>query len=229
MSTADTSHLPFQKFSFTLIRGRQPRVLLRMSAAEEGSYELHVLKGSAANPLTQFTRIVPFEVAERLNQGLQSAGVLGWEEEYGDDPARESLRWTLSIVFKEGVFALTSKGGSSVPAGFDELLEELYRIDFPRPAQSGPSDGIRQRVLSDIGGFDYAQLAGAMEAGGLDGLDASQMVNLLSEARSNPRALQERMREEFRRMPPDQQERMLDALASSGMASRAWWERFLRG
>ena len=68
-----------------------------------------------------------------------------------------------------------------------------------------------------------------MKGSGLEGLDASEMTRLLDEARTNPYALQQRMRDEFRHMPADEQERMLDALAASGMASRAWWERFLRG
>ena len=76
---------------------------------------------------------------------------------------------------------------------------------------------------------DYAQMADLFSSGGMEGFDPSALVDLLSEARMNPSGLQGRIRDEFRQLPPDEQERMLDALASSGMASRAWWERFLRG
>jgi hypothetical protein len=61
------------------------------------------------------------------------------------------------------------------------------------------------------------------------GLDSSDMGSMLSEMHNNPAAFQQRMRDEFRHMPPDEQERMLDSLASTGIASRAWWERYLRG
>jgi hypothetical protein len=55
------------------------------------------------------------------------------------------------------------------------------------------------------------------------------VFSALEQARSDPYALQARMRDEFKHLPPDEQEKLLDALASAGGASRAWWERFLRG
>ena len=219
-------------------------------------YELHVEKGSAANPVSQFTREVPADVARRLKDALQEVGVFGWAEQYGDAEGAESKRWTLSTVFKEGVFAVVSKGGSDVPAGFDRMLEELYRLDFPRPvdakgqrARTGVGSAIGAMGMRGFGGLsagdlgaysaagsdggvDFSRLAEMMGASNLPGFDPSQMGDMLSELQSlqgNPQALQQRMRDEFRHMSPDEQNRLLDALAASGMASRAWWERFLRG
>ena len=46
---------------------------------------------------------------------------------------------------------------------------------------------------------------------------------------SDPARFQQMMRSEFAAMSAESQEGLLDMLASIGVASRAWWERFLRG
>ena len=206
MSANTVAELPFQNFSFTLVEDKLPRRFLRLKAADDALFELHVEKGSASNLVSQFTRMVPLETAQRLMKKMQEAGVLDWEETYGD-----------------------ARGGSDVPAGFDELVEELYRLDFPRAAN--PKSQVGQGMSNPLASMDvdYAQMADLFSNGGIEGFDPSTLVDLLSEARMNPSGLQGRIRDEFRQLPPDEQERMLDALASSGMASRAWWERFLRG
>jgi len=266
---------PFHSFAFTLLENRQPRTSFRMMVQEGGLYELRVQKGSAANPSSQFVRTVPVEVADRVRDALQAAGVFGWEESYGDESAPGSRRWTLSIVFQEGVFSLDSKGGSDVPVGFDVLLEELYRLDFPRPAGSrqggevqgsanangiAGGGGVRgvgsalnalglgglgsfgsmsagdlgafassgQRGTHGAGGIDFSGMGDALR-GSLSNLDSSELQDLLSQAQTNPQVFQQRMKEEFRHLTPDEQSRMLDALAATGMATREWWERFFRG
>ena len=224
-----SEQLPFHSFAFTLIDNKRPRAMLRLSASDEGFYELHVEKGSASRPASQFTRQVPVETAQRLKDALQSLGVFGWDEEYGDSRAPGSRRWRVSTIFKEGVFSVSSRGGSDVPVGFDDMLEELYRLDFPRPDQPKAAPSGIVGLPTESMGFDFGQLADLMGGDGLPGFDAASMTELLDEARSNPQALQNRMREEFRHMPREEQDRLLDALASSGMASRAWWERFFRG
>ena len=250
--------LPFHSISFTLVEDRRPRAALRLTAGDGGMYELHVEKGSAANPVSQFTREVPLEVAQRLKDALQEIGVFGWAEQYGDAEGRASRRWTLVTVFTEGVFSVSSKGGSDVPAGFGAMLEELYRLDFPRPnepkasgadAPQGVGSAIGAMGMRGIGGLsagdlgaysaagasggvDFSRLAHMMGVAGLPGFDASQMGDMLSAMQGlqgNPQALQQRMRDEFRHMSPDEQSRLLDTLAATGMASRAWWERFFRG
>ena len=264
----DEKKPPFHSFTFTLLENRQPRRLLRMTMKGGGAYELHVQKGSAANPISEFTRTVPVEVAERLCDALQAIGAFGWDESYGDVTAPGSRRWTMSVVFQEGVFSLESKGGSDVPMGFADLLEELYRLDFPRPVgASGASVGctsglkgpgypggvggigsslnasglggsgmLRGMSAGDLGayaasggdGIDFSRMADSLK-GGLGGLDAREMQELLSQAQTNPQAMQQRMKEEFRHLSPVEQNQMLDALASTGMATREWWERFFRG
>ena len=261
---SDQVSLPFQSFLFTLIEGKRPRALFRMRAVEGNLFELHVEKGSAANPISQFTRVVPLEAALRLRDNLQNAGVFSWEESYGDAPSREPRRWTMNVVFKEGVFSVASKGGSDVPSGFDQLLDELYKLDFPRPGSDGghaaPTSSGPNRMgmgaalgalgsmglggsfgglsIGDLGAYgsvgqqrdvDFSQMADLFQSGGMPGFDPSEMSGLLSEMQRNPQAIQQRMRDEFRRMSPDEQNRMLDALAASGVASREWWKRFLLG
>ena len=313
---AEQASLPFHSFAFTLIEDGRPRTALRLTAVDVGEragnggasagagvgagagagadesfgmYELHVEKGSAANPSSQFTRKVPVEVAQRLRDSLQEIGVFNWAEEYGEgadagdgagagaDAGNGGLhrRWTVTTVFKKDVFSVASKGRGVVPPGFDDMLEELYRLDFPRPKSSkgqagqGGAPGLGSIIgasgfrgagglsagdlgafssygsklgggqgfpgapfmsgLGDGSGADFSQIADALQKNGFPDFDASDMGDLLAEVGSNPQALQDRMREEFRHMSPDEQNRMLDALASTGMASRAWWERFLRG
>lgn len=229
MGDSHVEKLPFERFSFTLVEDKRPRTALRLSVGEQGMYELHVEKGSASNPISQFTRQVPSEVAQRLKDSLQGIGVFAWEESYGDSSAPGQKRWSVTTVFKEGVFSVASRGGSDTPAGFDQMLEELYRLDFPRP--NGPKAPPVQADAHSFDGMDagFAQLADLMENGGLGGADLSEMLSVLEQARSDPYALQVRLRGEFKRLPPDEQEKLLDALASAGGASRAWWERFLRG
>ena len=82
-----------------------------------------------------------------------------------------------------------------------------------------------------VGGVDFSQLSellgGAGEVPGMG--DLGDFQQMFAEMQRNPQAMQQRMKDEFRHMSPDEQNRLLDALASTGMASRAWWERFLRG
>lgn len=251
---AKQGDLPFHAFTFTLVADKRPRALFRMRAQDDGTYELHVEKGSASNPTSQFTRAVPLEVAERLRDALQGLGAFGWEESYGDASAPGSRRWSMTTVFREGVFSVSSKGGSDAPAGFDDLLEELYRLDFPRPdavkAQGAPAgQGMRLGTalnslgslgIGSMGGLSAGDMGayGAVGKGGFGDIDFSKLgdafgggdlANLFADAQGNPQALQQRLREEFRHMSPEEQNQLLDMLASSGMASRSWWERFLRG
>lgn len=229
MGDSHVEKLPFASFSFTLVEDKRPRAALRLSTSEQGMYELHVEKGSASNPVSQFTRLVPNEVAQRLKDSLQDIGVFAWEESYGDSTAPGKKRWSVTTVFKEGVFSVVSRGGSDTPAGFDQMLEELYRLDFPR--SNAPRASSVQMDSRRFDGMDasFSQMADLMKSGGLGGIDPSEMLSVLEQARSDPYALQARMREEFRCLPPDEQEKLLDALTSAGGASRAWWENFLRG
>ena len=81
-----------------------------------------------------------------------------------------------------------------------------------------------------IGDVDFSKLGelfGGGDAGDLGGM--GDMQSMFAEMQRNPQAMQQRLKDEFRHMSPDEQDRLLDMLASTGMASRAWWERFLRG
>ena len=205
--------LPFHSFAFTLIENRTPRRSLRLVAADDGLFELRVQKGSATNPSSHFERKVPLEVAEKLRDALQSIGVFNWEESYGDASAPGMRRWTVSTVFKEGVFSMESKGGSDVPPGFDEMLEELYRLDFPRPAAPKASTApVVPRSIGDLAAF--ASKEGLPGLGDLSNLD--------------PASIQGRMKEEFRHMSPAEQNQLIDMLVQMGMGTRDYWERFFR-
>ena len=221
---AEEKALPFHSFTFTLLENKRPRKSFRLVAGDEGLYELDVQQGSAANPTTRFTRKVPIEAAERLRDAMRSIGVFGWGDSYGDSVAPGSRRWSLGIVFKEGVFSLESKGGSDVPPGFDDLLEELYRMDFPRPAGARVGAAVSTPMPTSVG--DLAAFASKFDA---PGFDAAEIQRLLAQVGNSPEALASRMKDEFRHLSPDEQSQMLDALASTGLATREGWERFFRG
>ena len=201
------------------------RRVLRMKLVDGSSdYQMHVESGVGASPETVFDRTVPRSTAEQLRDKLASLDAFNWDAEYGDTSAPGTRRWNTSIVFEEGVFSVQSFGGSDVPAGFDELLEALYQLDLPRPVHIG-----NPAVEGTMGIPDLGDLAGSMPPGGFDTQLLSQMQETLSMMQSNPAQFQAQMREEFAMLPRQQQDAMLDMLASSGMASREWWERFLRG
>lgn len=190
-----TPALPFQSFTFTLVENRRPRTALSLRAQDGGAYALHVEKGSASNPTSQFTREIPVERAQALKDSLQDIGVFGWEESYGTAADRAERRWSVNTVFKEGVFTVSSRGGAVVPAGFDRLLEELYRLDFPRPKGSSGSAGQADagRVglgsalnsmglggMGSIGGMNAGDLAARASAGSLDA-DLSQLGGMFQD------------------------------------------------
>ena len=206
--------LPFYSFTFTLIADKKPRTAFRMKALGSGLYALHGEKGAAANPSSQFTREVPLEVAQNLKDALYGIGVFDWEESYGDAVAPGTRKWTVNTVFKEGVFSVASKGGSDAPAGFDDMLEELYRLDFPRPAE--PKTASMPVIPTSMG-----DLAAFASKEGLPGI--GDLANM------DPAVLQQRLKDEFKHMSPEEQNQMIDMLVQSGMGTRDFWERFFRG
>lgn len=171
--------LPFHSFKFSLIEGRQPRSLLSLVAPdvvkEDGFYKLAITKGSASNPLLSITREIPFEVALRFCSTLQDLGVFNWEEEYGDSSEPGARRWSMTLVFQKDVFSLSSKGGSDMPARFDEFLEELYSLDFPRPAapQQQSGKGIGSEVGAVMGSLGVNSI-GSMSSGDLGAYAATK-------------------------------------------------------
>ena len=63
----------------------------------------------------------------------------------------------------------------------------------------------------------------------LGSVSSADAIDAMSQMRRNPMEMQQRMKDEFSHLSPDEQEKMIDALSKTGIASRAWWERFLRG
>lgn len=257
---ASASSAPFERFSFTLVANRRPRAHIRLAINDDGTYELHVEKGSASHPTSQFTRVVPRSTADRLNDGLQIIGVPSWEESYGDTTAPGSMRWNLNIVYKTDVFSQASKGGSDTPEGFSDLLEELYHLDFPRPddassSASHMSGAFGGDIRSALGmatsgatgefgnatglggmfgaagasGIDLSKLSEFLPEGAEGALDPEELEQFAKEMQHNPQALQERMRDEYAHMTPEERSRLLDGLAGLGIYSRSWWERWLGG
>ena len=219
---------PFQNLIFNLNERVNGRVLFTMKQVDDDAYEMHVEKGPASQLTADFTRTVPRKTAEGLRDALAEAGVFGWDEEYGDEKAPGSRRWTLKIVFQEGVYVQESRGGSDVPEGFDGLLEALYRLDVPRPgADDAPLSASAGMASADAP--DIASLFAGMPGGGPNASVFAEMQQALTEMQNNPEQFQRQLKEEFRRMPYEQQEQLIDMLSATGMGDREWWSRFLRG
>lgn len=215
---------PFESFTFMTFETPQGRSLFRMSLASD-MYELHVEQGSAANPAVKFTRTVPRETAQKLKDRLGELGVFSWDEAPQASPRDNLAQWSLALVFKKDVFSVEARGANKVPAHFDDVLEELYQLDFPRPA--APKEP--EAPAFDGMPFDMGAMQNLFGADGPNAYAFEQMQEALETMRTDPARFQQMMRDEFRALPVEQQEAFINALASTGMASRAWWERFLRG
>ena len=215
---------PFESFTLMMFETPKGRSLFRM--AQDGDvYQLHVEQGSAANPTVKFTRTVPRETAQKLKDRLGELGVFSWDEAPQVSPRENLAQWSLALVFKKDVFSVEARGTHTVPTRFDDVLEELYRLDFPRP--EAPKEP-ETPSFGDLP-FDAGAMEGLFGAGGPNAYAFEQLQEALETMRTDPARFQQMMRDEFRALPVEQQEAFINALASTGMASRAWWERFLRG
>ena len=218
---------PFHSFTFSLSDRAIGRRLLRLSyRAETDDYELHVESGSQAVPETEFTRSASRTQAEILRDTLAALDAFSWEGEYDDSTAPGTRRWNVGIVFEKDVFSVQSFGGSTVPAGFDELLEALYQLDMPRP----------ERAQTPAAANPFAGMAGMAGGAGpdlssilppdADSFVIGEMQQAMAELQNNPERFAAQLKEEFRHLPPEMQNNLLDMLAASGMGDRDYWRRF---
>lgn len=248
----DAAKPPFKALSFSFNDLAHGRMAVRMKYLEEGEraeggdaggfagceYRLHVEQGPAERTTTDFTRGAGLSQARDLTEKLLDAGVFSWEESYGDDPAAGMSRWTLRIVFEPGVFEVRSKGGSAYPHGFDAMMEAFYGLGLPRPDAGGAKAGGPFPGAAAGAGpaspFNAQSMEGLMNAfgsmgGGFGDFDLGDLQQAMADMQANPQRMQGLLRDEFRSLPADQQDSLLDLLSSTGFATREWWERFLRG
>jgi hypothetical protein len=203
------------------------------AAAMPGDYTLHVSKGAK-----EFTRTVPADTARKLKNDLAAIGAFRWDPAYADGKAEQAGAWSLTIVFQKDVFTFDAKGDKSAPARFDEFLETLYQLDFPRPGQDAADASAaparagrpRGRGIEGMRG-DGAPTSGvgANPFGDFDAASADRVMQAFASMQQDPQAFMEAIRVEFKSMPAEQQVQLLDMLGNSGIQSRDWWERFLRG
>jgi hypothetical protein len=236
---------PFDAFSFHADYPASGTVDVRLERTDD-TYQLTVKSGptkreQAAHALVaaDFTRTVPFERAVELRDAIQAAGVYGWEETYGDETSPHAFSWRLAVDFKKGVFAIQCEGGSDLPEGFDQVLEALYRLDLPRPTAAVVRENPAAfpgavEVAPDAGegpaGLpDMSQLFGQLPPEMFGGVTMDDMRAALEEFQRNPEQFRDPLRRQFAQLPPMFQNQILDALGSTGMQSREWWEHYLRG
>lgn len=237
-TTTGATKPPFFSFSFTMTDKAIGRRVLRMVyLPPTDDYELTVEAGPAADPQEKFTRRMSRTRAESLRDTLRDIDAFNWDAEYGDTTAPGTRRWNVNIVFEENVYSVQSLGGSDVPTGFDTLLEALYQLDMPRPHTTGNPYAAGTGTSMGATGIpgmpgmpDMSALFGSLDAAGAPDAHALQeMQQAWAQMQQNPAAFTQQMREEFRRLPADQQNMLIDMMASSGMGTREWWEQFFRG
>lgn len=253
MSNARTGEkAPFLALSFSFNDRAHGRMAVRMSYLDEEArtqaqdsmrdcdYQLHVEAGPAERTTTDFTKSATLSQARTLVERLLDAGVFSWEESYPDDPQAGTARWMLGVVFDPGVFEIRSRGGSAYPQGYDAMMEAFYELGLPRPERDEPAEnhgflGVPFGESAVSGApFGVQAMQGFLKAlegmgEGVGGFGMSDIQRIMADMQADPQRMQEMLRSEFRSMPADQQNAMIDLLASTGFATRAWWERFFRG
>ncbi len=249
--SGNTVKPPFKGLAFSFNDRAHGRMVVRMKYLDEDArsnapaevghaeYQLHIEQGPAERTTTQFTRGASMGQARDLCEKLLDAGVFSWAETYDDDPEAGMARWMLGIVFEPGVFEIRSQGGSAYPQGYDAMMEAFYGLGLPRPdSEEAKPNRFSTMPFGEAGAsglpFNAQSMEGLMNAfqgmgGNFGDFDMGDLQRAMADMQANPQRMQELMRSEFRSMPPDQQNAMLDLLSSTGLATREWWERFLRG
>lgn len=234
---------PFKAFSFSFNDRAHGRMVVRMryldaeEAAEHGGvpcFRMKMESGPAERVTESATKTITLDRARAFAEELLDIGVFSWEESYPDDEQEGMSRWMLHMVFEPGVFEVRSSGGSAYPQGYDEMMESLYRLGLPRPESR--EAGTRAMRFGGLGAmsdasspFDEEAMEGFLKSLDTSGFGGEDMMQAMRDAQLNPLRMQEVLRMQFQDLPREQQDAMLDMLASMGFASRAWWERFLRG
>lgn len=226
---------PFDgEFDFSA-EGVSPSEMLDEPAPITGlHYVLHYEEG-AAGRATEGDLDVTLEQAQNLQNRLVEAGVYLWDPEYGNDPNQPAAKWSLTAVLQQGVFTQSVRGGSDFPQGFTQMMEAFYEVGLPKPEVPKPqrsSSPMGMGAMGGMDGFDPSQMFSAMQAmmsTGMPQQALEEMQEIMNELKDNPEAFQERLKSEFRSLPPSQQDELLNLLSSTGMGSRDWWEDFFRG
>lgn len=244
-----TQKVPFKALAFSFTDRAHGRMNVRMKylteeeRSERGttdSYMLHIEQGPAERTSVKFDKGASVDQASRLCAQLLEAGVFSWEENVPDDPTVAPSRWVLNIILEPGVFEVHSRGGSMYPQGFDAMMEAFYELGLPRPEEV-------QEARRGFGGMPFGEAAASMsmfnpasmqglfrqmqQMSGQSGMgfDFGDFQEVMRDMQENPQRMQEMIRSEFRSMPADQRNAMLDMLASTGFGTRDWWEKFFLG
>lgn len=229
---------PFDgEFDFSA-EGVSPSELLDEPAPISGlHYVMHYEEG-AAGRATEGDVELTIDQAQALQNNLVNAGVYLWDPEYGNDPNQPPAKWSFTAVLQQGVFTQSVRGGSDFPQGFSQMMEAFYEVGLPRPEKPKAQTQIPPMGMGNMGNFgnggnfDPSQMFSAMQAmmsTGVPQQALEEMQQIMNELKDNPEAFQQRLKAEFRALPPSQQEELLNMLGSTGMASREWWEDFFRG
>ena len=244
-----TEKVPFKALAFSFTDRAHGRMTVRMKYVPEqdrkpengdDSYLVHIEQGPAERTVVKLDKGASVASASALCTQMLEAGVFSWDEVYGDDVTVGPSRWMLNMILEPDVFEVHVRGGSMYPCGFDAMMEGFYALGLPRPAdlepsKAGfPSEGFG--ALGAMGMFNPTAMQGMMAQmqkmlgqPGAPDIDWEQMQMVMRDMQSDPARMQDLIRSEFRSMPADQRNAMLDMLASTGFGSRDWWERFFLG
>lgn len=135
---------PFYQLEFTRITDGG-RAWIQIEQVDDEAFEVKTEQGPHTDVITNDFRVNTASVVS-LRDRLAQIGVFGWDDVYGDAPLVPNLTWNLTIVFQKGVFTQSSRGGSDVPVGFDDLVDLLEQAGMPKPSrgtrpESAPSAG----------------------------------------------------------------------------------------
>ena len=245
-----TEKVPFKALAFSFNDRAHGRMTVRMKYVPEqerspefGSdpYLLHVEQGPAERTTVKFDKGASVEKASALCTQMLEAGVFSWDESYPDDPTVGPSRWMLNMILEPGVFEVHVRGGSMFPMGFDAMMEGFYALGLPRPEDNeAPKMGLPGAAgMGAMGGMNMfnpaamqglmGQMQQMMNQPGAPQVNFEEMQMMMRDMQADPARMQELIRSEFRSMPAEQRNAMLDMLASTGFGTREWWERFLMG
>lgn len=229
--TDQQAALPFEALSFSLSDESHGTASFRLTWEGDGLYRAAV-SSTAGGRTRETERKLPLASAQELFARLSELGAFRWDEEYPARVGEPIVRWRLGINFKTKVYSQVSQG-SSTPPRFDDLLEALYALDFPRPERRPePSSGARSGgwLGSGLGeGSLFSGLGAGVGSSSFASVDPEAMREAMEHFMANPGEFQDRIRAEFHAMSPEQQELTIDALVHLGGMDRSWWERFFEG
>lgn len=156
---------PFYSLYIQFLRRGESATTTKITLIDNQNYLVEHSMRRGGRPVPLAKRQISWSRIAEFRDRCQEIGVFSWSGTYDKDVKdSDIMRWSFRLVFEENVFSIEAQGKSEVPSGFDELLEELYKLDLPRPQSKSSSDSdYGEGSLNDI---SSAPLFGKLSDGG---------------------------------------------------------------